>query len=230
MDATSMLSPMAKPSHHRGPIALFQVRPLTVLIAMALSKRLQQMQQEPELTKMDFTHLSMSELEASKLDFGQKHVGKTYAQVWTEDQPWVTWVVQHYEKSLKPAHQKFMYLYVTAKVERAELMGEKIPVKAQAEATKNPPRTLMMPKAKARPHVQQDHQEMPTMHSWEEEIDTCDGTRFEMISEGTMPPYQPPQEEPVPTALEMRVINMENALARVMEFLEQRHATREDLN
>lgn len=224
-----MIPPMAEPSHHRGPIALFQDRPLTVLIAMALSKRLQQMQQEPELTKMDFTHLSMSELEASKLDFGQKHLGKTYAQVWKEDQPWVTWVVQHYEKSLKPAHQKFMY-YVTAKVERAELMGEKIPVKAQSEPTRDPPRTLMMPKAKARPQVQQEHQDTPTMSSWEEEIETIDGTRFEMISEGTMPPYQPPQEEPVPTALEMRVINMENALARVMDFLEQQHANRENLD
>jgi hypothetical protein len=187
MNAISRFPTMAIPSHRRGPSALFQVQPLTVLIAMALSKRLQQMQQEPELTKMDFTHLSMSELEASKLDFGQKHLGKTYAQVWKEDQPWVTWVVQHYEKSLKPAHQKFMY-YVTAKVERAELMGEKIPVKVQGETTKDPPRTLMMPKAKARPHVQQEHPEMPAMHSWEEDIGICDGTRFEMVSEGTMPP------------------------------------------
>ena len=48
-----------------------------MLIAMALSKRLQQMQ-ETEVVKMDFNHLSMSELEETKLDFGQKHLGKTF--------------------------------------------------------------------------------------------------------------------------------------------------------
>ena len=106
--------------------------------------------------------------------------------------------------------------------------GGKDTSESSGETTKDPPRTLMMPKAKARPHVQQEHPEMPATHSWEEDIGICDGTRFEMVSEGTMPPYQPPQEEPVQTALEMRVINMENALARVMDFLEQQHAARED--
>lgn len=135
----------------------------------------------------------------------------------------MTWFVQHYAKSPKPAHQQFIH-FVTLKVERAELTGQRIAVIEPGEAMQAPPRSLMMPKAKVRPNHQQKRQEMPAPCPWEEEPE--DASIFELILEGTMPPYQPPQaENPPNTALEMRVINMENALARVIEFLEQNHAS-----
>jgi hypothetical protein len=116
---------------------------------MALSKRLQQVQEIAEPIALDFSKWSMADLEASQIDFGQAQKGKSYAQVWNEAQGWVTWFVQHYETSNKPAHQKFLH-YVTLKVEKAELTKQKIPVVDNVEAPKKIPQPHQIPKIKAK--------------------------------------------------------------------------------
>eukprot|EP00435_Cladocopium_sp_Y103_P057212 s976_g19.t1 len=173
---------------------------------------------------MDFGHLSMADLEETKLDFGQKHLGKTYAQVWEADQRWITWFCQHYEGSRKPAHQKFLH-FVSLKVERAELTGETIPVTEPNEMPKKMPCSLMQPKAKSKMPPARSSRVEP----WEETEE--DPSLFEFIPEIEEPSIQPAAGAAViPTALEIRVMQMENALARVMDFLEQNHAARENAN
>lgn len=199
---------------------------------MSLSKRLQRVQETTEPSKEDFSQWSMADLEVSTIDFGKQQKGKTYATVWEEDQPWITWFVQHYEKSAKSSHQKFIH-YVNLKVERAELTGTKIPVTEKSEGypTISPEqqvinRSRMMARAKAK--AMSRHVTPIESDLWNEEEDPL---MYELIS-NPVETAGPVAEEPIPcpSQLEMRVINMENALARVMDFLEQNHANRENLN
>ena len=143
---------------------------------MALSKRRQQMQEMVEPVALDFSKWSMAELESSQIDFSQAHKGKSYAQVWSEEQKWVTWFVQHYEKPNKPSHRKFLH-YVTLKVERAELMDQKIPVTDKGEVPKKPPQSLVAMKAKAKGQSSTTAEDTPC--PWD---DVEDPSIFEMIN------------------------------------------------
>ena len=97
---------------------------------MSLFKRLQQVQDVTEPACLDFSQWSMADLEASKIDFGKQQLGKTYQQVWEEEQRWAIWLNQHYhETSTRMEHQKFVH-FVTMKVERA---GQTVPVRGLPE-------------------------------------------------------------------------------------------------
>jgi hypothetical protein len=194
---------------------------------MALSKRLQQVQEIAEPIALDFSKWSLADLEASQIDFGQVQKGKSYAQVWNEAQGWITWFVQNYEKSNKPAHQKFLH-YVTLKIERAELTKQKIPVVDHVEVPKKIPQTHQTPKIKAKTKGRSSARSEEVPCPWD---DVEDPSIFEMID--TEENEEVPVMEPLwpnTSQLEARVANMENALSRVMEFLEQNHAVQENNN
>jgi hypothetical protein len=78
-------------------------------ISMSLSKRLQQMQDKSQLTKPDFTSLSLEEMDRMTIAFGRQQLGKPFKEVWDREQPWVTWFTQHYENSQKYEHQIFLH-------------------------------------------------------------------------------------------------------------------------
>ena len=93
----------------------------------SLSLRLKELQVPGETAKFDFSHLSLSQLEETKVDFGQAHLGRTYREMWLNHQEWLLWFAGRYEKSGKESHQKILH-YVQLMVERAELAGTRIPV------------------------------------------------------------------------------------------------------
>lgn len=66
-------------------------------------------------SKHDFSHLSLSHLEQTKIDFGQTHHGKTYREMWANQQEWVLCFTGRNEKS-------------ELMIERAELEGSTLPV------------------------------------------------------------------------------------------------------
>ena len=63
-------------------------------------------------------NVNSGQLEESKIDFGTKHAGDSYLHVWTHDQTWVMWMVQHYGNSRKPSHMKFLK-FVEMKIEES---------------------------------------------------------------------------------------------------------------
>ena len=193
---------------------------------MALSKRLQMVQEKTEPVRYDFSMWSMAELEDSLIDFGQTHKGKTYAHMWDQEQQWITWFVQHYEKSSKPNHQKFIH-FVSLKVERAELTQQKIPMVEKGEIPKKPPASLAMPKVKAKAKGRSSSRPEEIPCPWD---DVEDPSMFEMLSNAGEIEEVPDVEPlwPSTSNLEARVAQMENALARVMDFLEQNHANQEN--
>ena len=190
---------------------------------MSLSKRLQQVQEIKPPAPLDFSQWSLADLEESKIDFGKQQLGKKYRQVWEDEQHWVMWFIQHYEKSTKMEHQKFIH-FVNLKVERAEISGQTVPVILPAEGPKNVPRSMIMPKAKAKNQSRPLSPGRPC--PWDDVEDPSVFTLIEDNIENQM--IEPAGEDMYPAnPLEIRVMQIENGLARVMNFLEQNHAAQQ---
>ena len=51
----------------------------------------------------------MEQLDNYKIKFGKTHVGKTFSQMWRQEQKWILWFAQHYSKSHKWDHRVFLY-------------------------------------------------------------------------------------------------------------------------
>ena len=150
----------------------------------------------------------MQELDQMKVEFGTKHLGKTFIEVWNTDQPWVMWFVKHYQSSSKAAH-RLLIQYVELKVERAELEGEMISVQEPSPQLhkKNPIEESgkssmgLMAKAKARPET----------HVLSEGITDWD---IDILSEGMIRPPVEVQQ------LSDRMGHLENAIQTIMNHLE----------
>ena len=98
------------------------------LTMSTLSRRLQRIQERVEVSLPTLESLSLEQMEKQVMDFGKAHVGKCYRQMWDQEQAYISWFVSHYQASTKLEHRKFLQ-YITCKVDRAELTGERIPVK-----------------------------------------------------------------------------------------------------
>jgi hypothetical protein len=149
----------------------------------------------------------MQELDQMKVEFGTKHVGRTFSDVWNTDQQWIAWFVKHYQASTKGVH-RLMIQYIELKVERAELEGEVISVQEPNPQLHQKPPTVvsgkpcpsLMSKAKARPEV---HTEIDGLTDWDYDVE-------EMIQ--AQPDYQ---------SLADRMGSLENAVQSIVSHLEQ---------
>eukprot|EP00435_Cladocopium_sp_Y103_P054909 s628_g18.t1 len=179
-----------------------------------------------ETVKHDFTHLSMAQLEETKVDFGQAHVGRTYKEMWVGHQDWITWFVGRFEKSGKKSHQRLIH-YVKLMIERAELTGTQVPVNKGITITEKP-----MTKAKAKPFAKKlanpSQQAAAAASVWDLE----DETEFEIFQEeefdGGMSVTGPEVSHPDVSHLETRMLNVENALTQILGMLEQFRPPAED--
>lgn len=160
-----------------------------------LSQRLKTLQVETTPVKLNFDHLSMEQLEECVIDFGEAQKGKTYAEVWANSQDWVLWFTQHYEKSNKPSHQQFIH-YVNVMVGQTEMNEGYIPISAPEPSVME-----LRPKSRAKAKAQ------PAMSVSAEIESLPDTDNFEVIP-------------PVVQNLESRMNRMEDALARVVAFIE----------
>ena len=109
----------------------------------SLSQRLKQIQVPVETQKADFSHLSLQQLEETKITFGHTHVGKTFREMWLNHQDWILWFSGRFEKSGKEEHQKVLH-YINLMVERAERTVSTVP------ATKGAAPAQVGPVAKAK--------------------------------------------------------------------------------
>ena len=170
----------------------------------SLSQRLKAIQIPCEPEKHSFDHLSMKDLEETKVDFGQTHRGKTYLEMWNRHQDWICWFLNRFEKSGKENHQRLIH-FIELKIERAELMGEGVPQHA------GPKETYLQPKMKAKASSRKKPQsavEIPVLDA-EEEDDP-----FEFLPEAEMESH---------SALEGRMNQMEMVLSQVLVHLEQQN-------
>ena len=180
----------------------------------SLSQRLKELQVPGEVAKFDFSHLSFSQLEETKVDFGQAHLGRTYREMWLNHQEWLLWFAGRYEKSGKESHQKILH-YVQLMVERAELSGTRIPVhKGVPSSVKTvKPKAKTWPKKLAQPPNETisvwDADEMEEFEMYGDEIEA--GMSVVAATEGPSPNV---------AHLEARMLSMENALSQILLALE----------
>lgn len=183
----------------------------------SLSQRLSQMQIHVAVQVEDLSHLPLEELSPELINFGQKHRGKSFHDTW-KDQEWVTWMVSHFGNSTKTAHRRFLR-YVELKLDHHEAQQLPIPVVPQdsqpmtsssahgAAKSAGPSPGMIAEKAKIRPqHPGSVH--LPDMEDagWALEPGT--------YALGTM------NQDPNMEAMQQRMLNLENALTRVIHHLE----------
>ena len=182
----------------------------------SLAQRLLNVQKPAEESHPDISHLSLGQLREQKIAFGKAHQGKTFNQMWKEEQGWVTWFVQRFAQSTKAEHRIFLR-YVELEIERAELSGDQVPVRNQQETNKlinmadTPPQSSQLgnvAKAKAKPMIRPT----PETPVWDLEEDP---DLFEMIPTDTGVVQNQQIEH-----LETRMLNVEGMLNNILQHLE----------
>ena len=186
-----------------------------------LVARLQRMQMPivDTVSQIDLNSYSLDQLENMKITFGKQQIGKKFATVWKNEQRWVTWFLQHYQSSKKPEHMLFIR-YAELKLERAEMEDTKIPVLPSENppkityVTQVYPKSYGVPKSKAAAKAQSAPSE-PWIQADEE-------SNFELLPdlEDVVTQEQPDLIDPQIIHLEQRLYQMENALSRVVHFIE----------
>eukprot|EP00435_Cladocopium_sp_Y103_P052412 s757_g16.t1 len=179
----------------------------------SLSQRLKDLQLKGEPVKHDFSHLSLSQLEETKIDFGSTHLGRTYREMWLDHQDWILWFASRYEKSGKENHQRVLH-YIGLMIERAELTGTRIPMQrgmgmsVQQPAGKS--KAKAMPKKIPHPPAEQ-------MSIWDAEEEEFELFPDEIETGMSVAPEPVSQDV---SHLETRMLHMENALTQIMGMLE----------
>ena len=186
---------------------------------MSLSKRLKELQERDSGELKDISHLTLKDLQDQKVQFGEKHLGRPFHQVWEEDQEWISFIASKYADSTKMSH-RLIVRYITLRVEQHERSQTPIrvapPVESQAASSQLPMSLRPVPKIKAKPKAasQIPHSEivhLPDMEAEEEEWNL-----------GT---YQSGYTEPTPMnadmmAMQTRMLHLENALTQVIQHME----------
>lgn len=197
-----------------------------------LSRRLQRIQERVEAPLPALESLSLEQMEKQVMDFGKAHVGKCYRQMWEQEQAYISWFVSHYQASTKLEHRKFLQ-YITCKVDRAELTGERIPVKPAEkdldvftgkgygkQSPKAKSRGRPMASTSAIPEAAMDEMNQLVQKGFvspEEAWQSLEADHFEIVQNEEI------LEEPTHPEighLESRMLNLENALSRVIQHLE----------
>ena len=147
--------------------------------------------------------------------FGQKHAGHLFSEAW-KDQEWVSFMVNRYGSSTKMEHRRFLR-YVELKVAQHETHQRPIPVIPQDSQ----PMSAMSAKAKAPTRhggCQGQVQSQPpgAIHLPDLEAEEW-AMEPEMYASETM---TSPGNAELITAMQQRMLNMENALTRMIRHLE----------
>lgn len=184
-------------------------RSLSVHSNMSLSQILRRLATQAPVTLPSLDHLTLEELATETIAFGQKYKGHQHQDTW-QDQEWIQFMVSRYQNSSKEEHRRFLK-YVELQVTAIEQGLVTAPISSQ---------TVIVPKAK------------PKVKPMAKSIATASGTSspagesgWDMASEM----YEPPTMNQVPmpmtkdmAAVQQRLLNMENAMTRVIRYMENK--------
>jgi hypothetical protein len=158
-------------------------------------------------------HLTLSELATEVVSFGTKHQGKTYEEAWG-DTEWVMFMLSKYQSSTKESHRRFIRfteLKIGAMEKNQGITHKDVPIL--------PNRGLQTARAKAKPMAKS--LATPSHTSLQDGEDEWDIEHIEpeMYNPGIIdaPPMAMTEDL---NALQKRMLNVENALSRVIHFIE----------
>ena len=175
---------------------------------MSLSQRLRRVQGPPVNIEMpSLSHLTLEDLSQEIVTFGQKYMGCHFRDTW-EDQEWVQFMVSRYGKSPKESHRRYLR-YVELKVEALEESQETIPLRSNPQGVlrshakaKAMARHIGTPINTSLPDGEADWDIAPEMYASQTIADQNIYTTEDM------------------EAIQQRMLNMENALSRVIRHIE----------
>ena len=186
---------------------------------MSLQQRLQAMQVKEPMQTNDLDHLTREQLAHEVVDFGGKHKGRSYSEVWHEDQEWVMFMVSRYQESMKLSHRKFLR-YVDMQLTEHEKTQMPVPVtkKAMNMIPINTPKEAAKAKAKTSSafNIPVPDGSAPTGDSEDEWLSG------EMCESQMKITNQDPMVNENIQALQDRMLNMEQTLSRVIQFIEEK--------
>ena len=183
----------------------------------SLSQRLRALQIPAVASQESLDHLTLEELSGETISFGQKHQGHTHLEAW-EDQEWVQFMIKRYQGSTKDAHRRFLR-FVELKVEDLEKNQSVIPRSSQQGGS-----SRLQAKSKA----------VAKMSAGPAPICSPDGDGeddWDVASEMCDPVimgYAQTQVSENVEALQARMLNMENALGRVIKHIEDQAMMNKD--
>jgi hypothetical protein len=188
----------------------------------SLINRLKTLQEETPVELPDLSALTLADLAKERVSFGQKHVGDTYEKAW-EDQQWINFMVSKYGSSKVLTHRRLIR-FVELKVEEHEQAQKAIPVMPPRdslagytdETSDHSGNRSILPKVQAQPAARYARYTGPPVPV-EEEAEL----EFEMYKTGIMDP-PPLSQDPDFQAVQQRLLNMEDALTKVIRHLEDR--------
>ena len=179
----------------------------------SLSQRLRSLQIPATTTVESLDHLRLEDLVSETVSFGQKHQGHSFLQAW-EDQEWVHFMINRYQGSTKESHRRFMR-FIELKIEEMEQAQIVLPRRQNpSEQGRLQARPKPMAKSLATPTSLQDG-----VDDWDVES--------EMFIPVTTA-YASGQTSEEMMALQTRMLNMENALTRVIHHIEEQALQNKD--
>ena len=161
---------------------------------------------------------SLLQFQEMKIDFGTANKGRTYLDVWKNNQTWVKWFLEHFGQSKKPSHRRVVH-YFALEIELCELTNQAIPLTVANDASKAAPKTpavVVKPKAKARlpPVSDLTSEEFQMIDELSEEyaMDPDDLKELHALQE---------LENPELVLLNQRMNQMEGMLQQIVQHLQQ---------
>lgn len=191
---------------------------------MSLTDRLKSLQREVPEPLTDLSHLTLADLQDEVINFGKQHKGHTFAEAW-EDQAWISFMTARYSKSSDPNHRKLMR-FIDLQVSHHEAHQLVIPVRAHPASRMDSGQIVGMPKSAAKAKAKAKSSMRTgagTSSGYMHPIPLDEMTEAEMEEElGTYasPTTHALTEQPEFLAVQERLLNMENALTRVVRHLE----------
>ena len=183
---------------------------------MSLSQRLDRAQGSSESTVTPLSQLTLEQLATERIQFGQKHLNKTFEEVWQSDPQWVKFVVNRYQDSTKEAHARFMH-YVHLQLQEVEQGHHQNPVRPRTQVQHRPQGYMWpqpKPKAKAKPMAQPGY-EVPIYDLLEDEelleVEDQSGTYLPETMETHLIAGQEQTQS--------RIQNIEIALSQIVQHL-----------
>lgn len=188
---------------------LIVIRCSSVLAMTSLLDRLKKLHVPSNEPVMEFSNMSLLELEESVVDFGSTHRGKRYIEMWQNHQSWIQWFISHYSSSGKPSHRK-MIAFITLKIERCELEGSQVPRTEQAPVDNKTALSKWAPKKKSQPSRAEIE---PPTTAWSPEIDpSWEEVQMDQIEEIV-------ETKAELAAMQTRMLHMENAIQMILQHV-----------
>jgi hypothetical protein len=178
----------------------------------SLIERLQKIQVTAPESLPDLPKHTVEEMDGMKVDFGTKHLGRRYLDVWNGDQSWIMWFLKHYSQSVKTSH-RLMVHYIECKIECAEIEGKQVMMTVPTSSSPKPSSMAhgkpLHTKAKAK-SAPMPCQEIPIEHPELQGWEMDDVELFEDMG-----------AQIERSQMEARLNTMENAINSILLHLEQ---------